>query len=385
MRGEKISSDRYAGLLLCDFHKTTVAMIHIIIGTKAQLIKMAPVMLRLQEENIPYTFILTGQHRETMDDLRENFAIKSPDFILHSGREITSIPSMLVWIVKLSLKAFSRRTGLFQRGRGRDSIILVHGDTFSTLVGGVMGRIARIPVAHVEAGLSSFDLWNPFPEELIRRITFRLSAIYFCPGQWAVHNLKKQKGIKINTEHNTLLDALNRALQAKTTRMRIPDRTYCIASVHRFENLCSRSSFEQTLSLIETVARYIRVVFILHPVTDRALARFNLRKRLETNPSIELHPRYDYFTFIHLLNRSTCLVTDGGSNQEESYYLGKPCLLLRRVTERTEGIKGNVVISNYDKNRTVDFIRHSGRYRIGPIRSAVSPSDSIVAYLRRYA
>lgn len=360
-------------------------MIYIVIGTKAQLIKMAPVMLRLQEENIPYTFILTGQHRETMDDLRENFSIKSPDVILHSGREIASIPSMLVWIVKLSLKALFRRAGLFRRDRGRNSVVLIHGDTFSTLVGGVMGRIARIPVAHIESGLSSFDLWNPFPEELIRRITFRLSAIYFCPGQWAVNNLKKQKGIKINTEHNTLFDALHCALKAKAIRTRIPDRPYCIASVHRFENLCSRSSLEQTLSLIETVARHIRVIFILHPVTDRALGRFNLRKRLETNPSIELHPRYDYFTFIHLLNRSTCLVTDGGSNQEESYYLGKPCLLLRRVTERTEGMKGNVVISNYDKERTVDFIKHSDRYRIRQIRSAASPSDSIVAYLKQYA
>ncbi len=360
-------------------------MIHIIIGTKAQLIKMAPVLLRLQEEDIPYNFILTGQHRETMDDLRENFSIKPPDLILHSGRDVISIPHMVLWLLTLSLKTLFRRTSIFRGGRRGDSIVMVHGDTVSTLVGAVMGRIARLPVAHVEAGLRSFNRWNPFPEELIRHMSFRLSDIYFCPGQWAVDNLKQQRGMKINTKYNTLLDALAYALRAKTPGTLMPVGPYCITSVHRFENLSSRSACERTVSLIETVARYIRVVFILHPVTDRTLTRFNLRKRLEKNPSIELHPRYDYFTFIHLLNRSAYMVSDGGSNQEESFYLGKPCLLLRAVTERTEGMRSNVVLSNYDKERVVNFVEHYGCYRMKPVRSDVSPSDIIVGHLRKYA
>ncbi|TFG91009.1 MAG: hypothetical protein E4H15_06630, partial [Syntrophobacterales bacterium] len=238
-------------------------MIHIIIGTKAQLIKMAPVMIRLQEKGIPYNFILTGQHLETIHDLRENFSIKSPDVILYSGKDIVSVPSMLVWLFKILLKVLFSRTSIFQESRRENSIVLIHGDTFSTLLGALMGRIAGFKVAHVESGLRSFDLWNPFPEELTRIITFWLSDIYFCPGQWAVNNLKKFKGIKINTEHNTLLDALNLALQAKQFGVVIPDKPYCVATIHRFENLCSRSVLERNISLIEKIARHIRVVFIL--------------------------------------------------------------------------------------------------------------------------
>lgn len=356
-------------------------MIHIIIGTKAQLIKMAPLMLRLQERGIPYTFILTGQHRETMDDLRENFSIKSPDVVLHSGRDILSVPSMLVWFMKLSLKTLLFRTAVFQGENRKNSTVLIHGDTASTLLGAVMGRIAGLKVAHVESGLRSFDLWNPFPEELTRIITFHLSHIYFCPGQWAVDNLKKFRGIKINTGHNTLLDALNLALKATPHGTVVPDRPYCVATVHRFENLCSRSALERTVSLIETIARHIRVVFIIHPVTDRRLIRFNLKERLADNPAIDLHPRYDYFTFIRLLDRSAFLVSDGGSNQEESFYLGKPCLLLRKTTERTEGVKGNVVISDYDEGRVTDFVENYDRYRTSPFRGASSPADIIVAHL----
>ena len=154
-------------------------MIHIIIGTKAQLIKMAPIMLRLQGKNIPYNFIFTGQHQETIDDLRENFSIKPPDVTLHYGEDITSVPSMLLWLIKISFKSLFFRNSIFQGDHKNNGIVLVHGDTFSTLLGAIMGRIAGLKVAHVESGLRSFDLWNPFPEELTRIITSWLSNIYF--------------------------------------------------------------------------------------------------------------------------------------------------------------------------------------------------------------
>ncbi|TFG90997.1 MAG: hypothetical protein E4H15_06635, partial [Syntrophobacterales bacterium] len=161
----------------------------------------------------------------------------------------------------------------------------------------------------------------------------------------------------------------------------IPDKPYCVATIHRFENLCSRSVLERNISLIEKIARHIRVVFILHPVTDRKLIHCNLKERLENNSSIELHPRYDYFNFIHLVNQSAFMVSDGGSNQEESFYLGKPCLLLRKATERTEGVGDNVVISRYDENRVMTFVNNYNQYQKSPIRGSVSPADIIMSYV----
>jgi len=356
-------------------------MIHIILGTKAQLIKMAPLMLQLQENNIPYNFIFTGQHKETIDDLRENFTIKLPDVILHCGRDITSIPPMLFWFVKILFKAFFFKTSIFQGDKKKSSIVLIHGDTFSTLLGAIMGKIAGFKVAHVEAGLRSFNIWNPFPEELTRLATFRLSDIYFCPGQWAVDNLKRFPGIKINTRYNTLLDSLNLALEVKETGLSIPSKPYCVVTTHRFENLYSYSILERNISLIEQIAKRIRVIFILHPVTHRKLIQMNLEKRLENNLSIELHPRYDYFSFIRLIDQSEFIVTDGGSNQEESFYLGKPCLLLRKTTERTEGIEKNVVISHYDESKILGFVKNYTQYRTNPLRKSYSPTKMIIDYI----
>lgn len=338
-------------------------------------------MLRLQGENIPYNFIFTGQHQETIDDLRENFSIKQPDVILHCGKDITSVPSMLGWLIKISFKALFFRSSIFQGDHRNNGIVLVHGDTFSTLLGAIMGRIAGFKVAHVESGLRSFNIWHPFPEELTRIITFWLSNIYFCPGQWAVNNLKGFSGIKINTHHNTLFDSLDFALKATHFSVAIPDKPYCVVTTHRFENLRSYSILERNISLIENIAHQIRVVFILHPVTDRKITQFHLKERLENNSSIELHPRYDYFNFIQLVNQSEFIISDGGSNQEESFYLGKPCLLLRKATERTEGVGDNVVISHYDENRVMTFVNNYNQYKTSPVRDYPSPSGMIVTYL----
>ena len=155
-------------------------MIHIVLGTKAQLVKMAPVMVRLREREIPYRFVHTGQHQATMNEMLEEFALKLPDVVLHAGRDIVSIPQMAVWMAKILGLCLTRRGEIF--GPEPSGIVLVHGDTFSTLLGALMGRVARLRVGHVESGLRSFDLFHPFPEEITRLLTFRLSDSLYCPG-----------------------------------------------------------------------------------------------------------------------------------------------------------------------------------------------------------
>ena len=358
-------------------------MIHVIIGTKAQLIKTAPVLAELKKRKIPFNFIFTGQHKETMIELRKIFDIKKPDYILYKGKDITSIGQMVIWATRILWLTLKKKKEIFKNDS--QGIVLVHGDTFSTLLGALMGKISRLKVGHIESGLRSFNLWHPFPEEITRLLVFRMSDVYFCPGAWAVKNLKKYKSQKINTEANTLLDALNLALKNESKiKVDIPQEKYCLVSVHRFENIFNRSQFEKIIKIIEKTALKMRVLIIMHPPTEKNLHKFGFYKRLKKNKNIELRPRYDYFQFIKLVNNSEFLMTDGGSNQEESFYLGHPCLILREATERKEGLKTNVVLSKFNQKVIDKFINNPKHYQKKQVVFKISPSQKIVDFCRNY-
>jgi UDP-N-acetylglucosamine 2-epimerase (non-hydrolysing) len=350
--------------------------IHIVLGTKAQLVKMAPVMVRLSERGIPYRFIHTGQHQATMSEMLDEFGLKAPDVVLHSGRDVVSLPQMALWLVRILFQCLVARRRIF--GENARGIVLVHGDTFSTLLGALMGRVARLRVGHVESGLRSFDIFHPFPEELTRLLTFRLSHVLYCPGQWAVDNVARYRGEKVNTFANTLSDTVALAERVPLRSDHIPAESFALVSLHRYENIFRRDRFLRLVEILEEIAESKPCLFILHPPTEEQLRRFQLRERLAGNPRIELRPRYTYFDFFALLKRADFVVTDGGSIQEESSYLGVPCLLLRKATEREEGLGANAVLSNYDRRVIRDFTLHFEAHRLAPAESPSRPSDIII-------
>lgn len=351
-------------------------MIHIVLGTKAQLIKMAPIMVRLSEQDVPYNLISTGQHRATMKEMLEEFGLKQPDVVLYDGPDIVSLPKMLLWMLRILWRCiFSRRRIFGERPTG---MVLVHGDTFSTLLGALMGRLAGLRVGHVESGLRSFNLLHPFPEELTRVLTFRLSHTLYCPGQWAMDNVAKLRKEKIDTGTNTMADAVALALKMDRRRDHVPAEPFGLVSLHRYENIFRKDVFERIINLLESVARERRLLFILHPPTAKQLDRTGFRERLESNPQIELRPRYTYFDFVSLIEAADFIITDGGSIQEESSYLGVPCLLMRKATERQEGLGENVVLSNYDPDVIETFVRNSERYRRPPAFQSACPTQIIV-------
>jgi UDP-N-acetylglucosamine 2-epimerase (non-hydrolysing) len=355
-------------------------VIHFVIGTKAQLIKMAPVIQEATRQGLPYNFIFTGQHQETMGDLRENFGIREPDVTLHYGKDITSIPAMIVWLARILWCVAFNRKRIF--GGDRSGIVVVHGDTFSTLLGALMGKVARLKVAHVESGLRSFNIFHPFPEELTRILTFRLTDEFYCPGDWALQNVAKYKGRKVNTKLNTLLDALRAARERfDSIDVEIPDHKYAVVTTHRFENIFSKAALERNLGLIEQCAQELPLLFILHPVTEKRLLKYGLLDRLQTNPGIECRPRYDYFRFMKLIYHSEFVISDGGSNQEECCYLGKPCLLLRKASERQEGLGSNVVLSKYQPSMVSKFLQSYQSLNSAPMDGNVSPASEIVRHL----
>lgn len=356
-------------------------MIHIVIGTKAQLIKMAPVMKELSDRNVDYNFIFTGQHKDTIDELIETFNLKAPNYTFYDGRDITKISQMAVWIFACIIKTIKNKSEIFKDKR---DVVLVHGDTASTLLGAIMAKIAGLKVGYVEAGLRSFNLFNPFPEELIRRVSSRLTDYHFCPGDFAFENSKKYRGKKVNTNENTLLDSLRIVLNSEQKiSVDLPEEKYCLVSIHRFENIFKKERLSFILGILNKISERMKLLFIFHLPTKEKLMEYGLLSGLEKNPKIELRPRYNYFRFIKLLSGAEFLITDGGSNQEESYYLGKPCLVMRKTTERKEGLNKNVVISGYKKKIINDFLNNYEKYGRKPLNHDIGPSKIIVDYLTR--
>ena len=359
-------------------------MIHIFIGTKAQLIKMAPIMRELQLCNIEYNFIFSGQHQETIDEIRANFGVKEPDYILHKGKDITSIVKMGYWLVKIVLIALFDRKKIWCGDTS--GVVLNHGDTFSTLAGSILARLGGHTNAHVESGLRSFDWFNPFPEEITRILVFKFSQIYFCPNEWAAKNLVKYNGKKIITNGNTLYDSLTLIKSLlPPADLSIPNKKFCVVSFHRFENVFKKSQLIKIVELLEAVSMHIDLLVIMHKPTLKKLHESGAFNRLQSNQKIHLRPRYDYHRFIHLVKASEFVITDGGSNQEECFYLGKPCLLLRTATERQEGLGENIVISSFNLLAILAFVKNYALYKKNEIILQPSPSSVIVNSLKDFS
>ncbi len=342
---------------------------------------MAPVIMAVKTARFGFRVIFTGQHKETVDELMGDFGLPSPDFTLYDGPDITRTAQIVPWMLKVMWTFFRMRKRILVKNER--NIFLVHGDTISTVLGAIMGRLTRQTVGHLESGLRSFRLFDPFPEELQRLATFALSQVYFCPGQWALNNLKKYSGEKIDIRYNTLIDSLRLAMMREDLKAPdFPQKPFCLVSIHRYENISRRNSLLKVIKLVEKIANSFLVVFVLHPPTIVHLKKFGLLSRLENNHNIELRPRYSYVRFIKLLAQSEFIVTDGGSNQEECSYLGHPCLLMRAVTERVEGLNKNVVVSDFQLGTVDSFIAHYSDYRRPAVQAAVSPSELVLEYLR---
>lgn len=361
-------------------------MITVLLGTRAQLIKMAPVILELERRDWPTQLIMTGQHRETMDRLLADFGIHAHPVSLYEGPEVTSIGRVIPWFLRCLWRLKKDAKQLFPADK-KKNIVLVHGDTFSTLLGALAGKLTGQCVGHVESGLRSFRLLHPFPEELTRLAVFRLADMAFCPDSWSQENLAGYRLQTQNTGGNTLIDALRIALSAAHPLPReTPGEVFGVVSLHRFENIFREERLRHILSLIEESAERFPLVFVLHPATRRNLEKYGLLARLERNPKIHLWPRMGYFEFVSLIRKAAFVITDGGSNQEELSYLNKPTLLMRQATERQEGVGRNVVLSGYDRGRLLAFLDSLGARPLGTASlGTVSPSAVIADALVEFA
>lgn len=353
----------------------------VLIGTKAQFIKTAPILRELDRQQVVYRLVYTGQHSETFDLLEAAFDTRPADDEMVRETEASTHASFLGWTLRFWRAAFGR-LGSWRGARGG----LVHGDTASTLFGAIALRLAGVPVVHVEAGLRSSNLLEPFPEELVRRFVSRISRLHLAPDSAAADNLGKTAGIVVNTQGNTLRDSLGLALRCWPE---VPSHGgqggYAVVSMHRSENLGRKADFDLLMGEVIHAATMLPIKFVLHPTTRERIRASGWLSKLQAQQGLELRERMDYPDFVRLLVGGCCLLTDGGSNQEEAAMLGLPALLLRRTTERSDGLGDGIELSYLKPELIRSFVvRCAGKTWPLRVVEGQSPSEIVVEAMRTY-
>lgn len=358
------------------------ALVCFVVGTRAQLVKMAPVLRCAQRMGLPFRIWFSGQHGESMSDLLDDFGLEVDDRYCGAFGERASVLSLLGWLPG-ALRECVRFLRRAQLDSDRKPLVVVHGDTLSALVGAVAARWLGASVAHVESGLSSGSVLTPFPEEAIRRLIFRLSHIAYCPNPGAEQVMRRFPRVEVvNTHGNTIVDALRFVLREAPARD-VPG-AYVVLSVHRFENIYSSERLAQIVGWIQEIAASHHVWFVLHPATSKRLEKGGWLQLLQDHPAVTLSPRLPYSRFVTLLQGASVVVSDGGSNQEELSCLGVPTLLLRTRSERPDGLGRNVILEG-DLKLPVGVYVAGGHYhelaRKASLAAHGSPSECIVTDL----
>ena len=359
-------------------------MILVVFGTTGELIKLAPVLRRFDERGHRYVLATTGQQVQQIPAFLRQFGLRQPDLWLARGargRDLRTNGDIPGWLTTVA-RAFARHRRWLRdalRSGGGHPLVLVHGDTMTTVLGATMGHTLRTRVAHIEAGLRSFDLRHPFPEELNRRTASRLAAIHYAPGAWAAANLP---GVDVvDTGSNTVRDSLALVGDGGPLPHDLVE-PFGIVSLHRFELLSNRQALADALGVLREAAVETPLVFIDHPVTAAAIQRFGLEAMFDET-RLRRVARLSFFEFVRLERRSAFVVTDSGGSQEECFYLDRPCLVHRLRTERREGLGENVVLSGMDTDVLRAFLGSPSLYRRTTVLPDASPSEVIVADLER--
>ena len=318
----------------------------IVFGTRPEAIKMAPLALALAADaRFDAKVCVTGQHREMLDQVLDLFAIK-PAFdlnIMKPGQDLTDVTTAILQGMK----------GVFSQFK--PDIVLVHGDTATTFATSLAAYYQQIPVAHVEAGLRTGNLYSPWPEEGNRKLTGALAALHFAPTETSSQNLQREgvSASNIVVTGNTVIDALlevvNKLSHDTTLQQRFrqqfeflaPERRIVLVTGHRRESF--GNGFERICQALADTAQAFPDVDIVYPVHLNPNVREPVNRLLDGIDNVYLIEPLDYLPFVYLMNRSHIILTDSGGIQEEAPSLGKPVLVMRDTTERPEAVEAGTV------------------------------------------
>ncbi len=300
-----------------------------VFGTRPDAIKMAPVVLEFLRfpKLVKLKVVVTGQHREMLDQVLEVFGIV-PDIdlnLMQHGQTLAQISSRSLNGLDKAIKEFE------------PDIVLAQGDTTTTFISSLAAFFHKIPFGHVEAGLRTDDKYDPFPEEMNRRLTGQITEFHFAPTALAKENLLREgvKPDRIWVTGNTGIDAMLH-VAANTENVFQSDKRMILVTTHRRENW-GEPIRDICLALSELLERFpdIEIIYSLH---KNPAVRETIRSVLEGKERVQLIEPPDYAPFAQLMRQSYLILTDSGGIQEEAPSLGKPVLVLRKTTERPEGI-----------------------------------------------
>jgi UDP-N-acetylglucosamine 2-epimerase (non-hydrolysing) len=325
-----------------------------IVGARPNFMKMAPIVRQLERHpQIAWQLVHTGQH---YDDAMskvffEELQLPPPHVFLGvgSGSQAQQTAQMMV--------ALEQTMQEYQ-----PDLTLVVGDTNSALAGALAAAKLCIPVAHVEAGLRSFD--RTMPEEINRLCTDCISELFFTTSREAGEHLQRE-GIPVGKIHfvgNVMIDTLyacrERAERSDVLpRLQLQEKTYAVLTLHRPSNVDTPATLSWLLDVMAEMAARLPLVFPIHPRTQQRIQAFGLQPRLEALAELRLTPPLGYLDFVKLMSSARFVMTDSGGIQEETTVLGVPCLTLRENTERPETVtEGTNVLVGRDREKMMDEV-----------------------------
>ena len=322
----------------------------LVFGTRPEAIKMAPLVKALQKDTTHFEtkVCVTAQHRQMLDQVLEVFEI-TPEYdlnIMAPNQDLYDITSKVLLGVRDALKDF------------QPDVVLVHGDTTTSMAASLAAFYQQIPVGHVEAGLRTYDMLSPWPEEMNRQVTDRICTYYFAPTEKSRQNLLREniEDKKISVTGNTVIDALLMAVdiidgkpgvqeqlheELQTKGYTVGKRPYILVTGHRRENF--GEGFLHICNAIKEIASLHPELDIVYPVHLNPNVQKPVYELLSGLENIYLISPLDYLPFIYAMQHSMLLLTDSGGVQEEAPSLGKPVLVMRNTTERPEAVEAGTV------------------------------------------
>ena len=359
--------------------------IDVVVSARPNFMKMAPVLRALDARSVPYRLIHTGQHFDAAmsEVFFRDLGLPAPALNLGcgGGTHAEQTAAILVAVERALLAQ-------------RPALLVVAGDVTGTLAAALAACKLAIPIAHIEAGLRSFD-WS-MPEEINRVLTDRLADLLLTPSRDAEANLLAE-GIdprRVTFVGNVMIDSLHRALARPTdilSRLNLAPESYALVTLHRPANVDDRARLSATLATVEAIARRLTTIFSVHPRTRARLESLGLSDRLARVQGLRaIHP-LGYDDFVTLMRHARLVATDSGGIQEETTALRLPCLTLRRQTERPitvrEGTNQIVGLSETAVGRAVDDIL-AGQLKTGRVpegwdgRAGERVAEALIAFLR---
>ncbi|MFT0272667.1 non-hydrolyzing UDP-N-acetylglucosamine 2-epimerase [Bacteroides thetaiotaomicron] len=322
----------------------------LVFGTRPEAIKMAPLVKALQKdtEHFETRVCVTAQHRQMLDQVLEVFGI-TPEYdlnIMAPNQDLYDITAKVLLGLREVLKDF------------RPDTVLVHGDTTTSMAASLAAFYMQIPVGHVEAGLRTYNMLSPWPEEMNRQVTDRICTYYFAPTEQSRANLLQENidAKKIFITGNTVIDTLLMAVDIISTTAGVKekmakelqekgytvgDREYILVTGHRRENF--GDGFLHICKAIKELAALHPEMDIVYPVHLNPNVQKPVYELLSGLSNVYLISPLDYLPFIYAMQHSTLLLTDSGGVQEEAPSLGKPVLVMRDTTERPEAVEAGTV------------------------------------------